>query len=67
MKKILVSLVAMMFLVSGSAFAIAIDGGTYGGTDVGGVDTLLASTELSNSGQQTETDWVNSIIDPETA
>lgn len=41
--------------LSGSLFAIPV-------TEVGSLDMLLGSTKLTNSGDQTEIDWVSSIV-----
>ena len=71
MKKILVSLVAMMFLFAPLAFGVMInDGGSFNGTDVGGVDTFIAATQnLGTTGgsEEAEEFWVNSVLDPITA
>ena len=48
--------------ISSASWAIVL---TDGVTDVGSVDLLLAQTQLPNSGDQTEEDWVNSIIAPD--
>ena len=37
-----------------------------GATNVGLLDGLLGIAQLANAGQQTETDWVNSLVDPNT-
>lgn len=37
-----------------------------GATDVGSADALVGISQLPNSGQQTETDWVNSLLNPDT-
>jgi hypothetical protein len=63
-------LVLALFLVNAviwsiPAHALAISGGTYDGTEVGVVDIWLAETNLfnlDNSSPDTETAWVNSIL-----
>ncbi|MBU0945291.1 MAG: PEP-CTERM sorting domain-containing protein [Proteobacteria bacterium] len=62
MKKILVTgLVALALMMgTGSAMALLLTDAT---TDVGSIDTLLFSTSLKNSGEQTELDWVNDILE----
>lgn len=45
--------------VVGSAYTITADDSTV---NVGGLDTLLASAKLSNSGDDTELDWVNQVL-----
>lgn len=35
---------------------------TLGAVDVGELDTLAASAKLSNSGDQAELDWINSVL-----
>jgi len=41
--------------ISGSLFAIPV-------TDVGSLDMLMGSTKLNSSGDQTEIDWVSSVL-----
>ena len=55
-------------LVCGSpASAYTIQGSAFAGTDVGSLDMLLGQTTgLANSNPTTETNWVNSILDPDT-
>ncbi len=55
MKKILVSLVAIMFMFAPLAFGLTI-------TDVGLVDTFLAQKNLANSNPVTETTFVNDTV-----
>ncbi len=64
MKKILVAGLTSLALImgAGSAMALSIVGGTYDGTDVGAIDTIFMSTYLANSGEQTELDWVNTVL-----
>ncbi len=54
MKKFLsgIATALLLFGLSGVASALSI-------SEVGGVDDLIASTYLENSGDDTETDWVN--------
>lgn len=41
--------------------------GSFAGTDVGGLDTFIGQTgSLSNSSPVTETNWVNTLLDPDT-
>jgi len=57
---------SMFFSVSASAYII--QGSAFAGTDVGNLDTLLSQTTgLSNSNPITETNWVNSVLDPDTS
>ena len=58
MKKILFLTIALLMLAS-SASALYINGTDI---DVGGVDTLIASTDLENSGYATELDWVTAAL-----
>ena len=53
-----------LFGFSASAATIIedIDAGILNGTDVGVVDTFMAVTDLPNSGEATETEWVNSYL-----
>ena len=71
MKKLILALLlfnAALWSIPAQAVLMINDLTWSGGiTDVGYVDTLLGSTNdglyiLPNSGQQTETDWVNSIL-----
>lgn len=57
MKKILfgIATTLLLFGFSGAASALSM-------SDVGGVDTLLAKTVLGNSGDDVETQWVNSVL-----
>ena len=60
-KKIL-GVTAVLFATNSWAYTIS--GGT---TDVGGLDTLLGWTNgLVNSNPTTETNWVNSLLNPDT-
>lgn len=57
----------MLGAISGTSLAYVItdtDAGSLNGTDVGGVDSVLAITStLDNSNPTTETTWVNSILE----
>ncbi len=68
MNKVVSSFILLFsFIWSTSASAYIIQGSSFNGTDVGNLDTLLAQTTgLSNSNPVTETNWVNSILDPDT-
>lgn len=60
MKKILSVVFSLTILgLAGTASALTINSGA---TEVGGVDTLLFSNFLANSGDQTEVDWVNGLL-----
>lgn len=50
-------------LISNVALGYTIQGGTI---DVGNLDTYLSEVRLPNSGDATELDWVNSLVDPDT-
>lgn len=55
------SLVGLFGLgLSTSAFAYTLDG--TAATEVGLEDNFVAAEDLGNAGEQTETDWVNSIL-----
>lgn len=45
----------LLFGMSGMAQALSL-------SDVGSIDNLLAGTELGNSGDQTEINWINSVL-----
>lgn len=64
MKRSILAVLALigMIAATGSASAYTINSGA---TDVGGLDTLVASTNLGNSGDATELAWVNSILEPD--
>jgi hypothetical protein len=49
----------LCFVVSTPSWAYFIDGGA---TDVGSIDTILASTTLSSSGKAAERAWVESVL-----
>lgn len=68
MKKITSAVLFAVALVCGSpASAYTIQGSALAGTDVGGLDTFLSQKhKLANSSPTTETNWVNSILDPDT-
>lgn len=68
MKKFILSLICAIAMGSTlPAAAYVIQLGSYSGTDVGGLDTLLGQTNnLKNSGIATETAWVNSLLNPDT-
>ena len=57
--KLFMALCMMAFVHAGTAQALTIDSG---GTNVGGLDSLIASTNLPNSGQQTEQNWINDVL-----
>ncbi|MCJ7603790.1 MAG: PEP-CTERM sorting domain-containing protein [Desulfobulbaceae bacterium] len=64
-KKLLAGLAvgAFMFGMAGVAQALTItDAGALFGTDVGDIDTITAADKLSDSGDATEVDWVNSLL-----
>ncbi len=66
--KLLLTFLCVFFVTTTNAFSIMIVGGPYDGTDVGIIDILIDSTNtLPNSNPTTETDWVNSVIAPQTA
>lgn len=66
MKKILLVALSGFAMVMATEAAQALTITTPGGTvEVGDIDSLLAETDLSNSSQNTETSWVNQILDPE--
>lgn len=69
MKKISSALLLAAALVCGSpASAYIIQGSAFAGTDVGSLDTLLSQTTgLANSNPVTETNWINSVLDPDTS
>jgi len=56
-----VSAAAMMCLAS-SAWAVPSTTYTLGGTNVGELDVYVDSTTLSNSGEETERAWVESVL-----
>ena len=56
-KTLLISIILCIF--SSSAWSLTIQSGTI---EVGGVDTLLYSAKLSNSGDNTELAWVKSVL-----
>ncbi|MDA3786315.1 MAG: PEP-CTERM sorting domain-containing protein [Deltaproteobacteria bacterium] len=56
-KKFLAGLATGVFLLGTGGMAQALSL-----TDVGSIDDLLYATELANSGDQTELDWVNSVL-----
>lgn len=68
MKKITSTMLITAALLCGTpASAYTIQGSAFAGTDVGSLDTLLSQTTgLKNSNPTTETNWVNSILDPDT-
>jgi hypothetical protein len=58
---------ALSLCLGQAANAYVIKSGSFAGTDVGGLDTLLGQTgDLSNSSPTTETNWANSLLDPDT-
>lgn len=68
MKK-LISLVMLTASVicATPASAYIIQGGSFAGTKVGGLDTLIGQTNvLVNSSSTTETSWVNTLLNPDT-
>lgn len=68
MKQITSAVLFAVALACGSpASAYTIQGSALAGTNVGSLDTLLGQTTgLSNSNPTTETNWVNTILDPDT-
>lgn len=56
-----VGIVALV--VATNSWGYTISGGV---TNVGSLDALIGISQLPNSGQQTETDWVNSLLNPDT-
>lgn len=60
MKKLSLTFIAIgiCLLLSSPVWSYTIDNGI----DVGGLDTLYASTDLGNSGDQSEIDWVSSVL-----
>jgi len=66
LKLLLASGVLCLFMTT-SAFSLTISGGIFNGTDVGSVDTFITWDDMgTNSNPTTETNWVNSILAPET-
>ncbi len=68
MKK-LISLVMLTASVicATPASAYLIQGGSFAGTNVGGLDTLIGQTTgLANSSPKTETSWANTLLNPDT-
>lgn len=69
MKKLISSLLVtavITFCTSASAYVIKA-GEIYAGTDVGSLDTLLGQSLMQgNSNPTSETNWVNSLLDPDT-
>jgi hypothetical protein len=69
MKKFIVLPILFLFgvlLFASPGWCILIDTGPLDGAEVGGVDTLLATTTgLANSNPATETTWVNTIVSPD--
>ncbi len=59
------SILAIFTLCGMLAAATPSSAYTVGLTDVGGLDTLIASTNLDNSDPDTELGWVNSKLDPD--
>lgn len=67
MKRLLLALVWFVGLSCASVNAYVIQSGSFQGTNVGGLDTLIGQTTgLKNSGVATETKWVNSLLNPDT-
>ncbi len=68
MKKFVTGAVfALSFTLSHLANAYVIKSGSFSGTDVGALDSLIGQTTgLKNSNPTTETAWVNSLLDPDT-
>jgi len=60
------TLLTLMVLCGLLAFAGSALSYTVGTTDVGGLDTYLYKTSLSNSGDVTELDWVKSVLQDDT-
>ena len=62
------ALLAAAFFSSVSASAYVIQGSSFAGTNVGGLDTLVGQTTgLRNSNPVTETAWVNTLLNPDTS
>ena len=60
MKKIiLIGLLAVILAFPVTSWSLTIGNPAV---DIGGVDSLIASTVLASSGDQTEVDWVNSVL-----
>ncbi len=68
MKKLISTILMSLSIGAGSyANAYVIQAGGFAGTNVGIEDTLLGqATGLANSNPVTETNWVNSILNPDT-
>jgi hypothetical protein len=54
---------AAAMLLATNSWAYTISGGSV---DVGSLDTLLGVTTLGNSNPVTETNWINSLLNPDT-
>lgn len=68
MKQIITGMLFTAALSLGQgASAYVIKTGAFAGTDVGGLDVFLGQTTgLANSSPATETNWVNSLLEPDT-
>lgn len=69
MKKIISSalIIAAALFCAVPASAYVVQGGSFDGTDVGSLDTLLGQVKYSgNSNPTSEANWVNSILNPDT-
>lgn len=68
MKTLITSLsLALTLILSQAAQAYVIKSGSFAGTDVGGLDTLIGQTGgLKNSSPTTETNWANTLLDLDT-
>lgn len=52
-----------VLLVGAQANAVTIVGGPFDGQDVGNIDNFLDSISGMSSGEQTEVDWVNDVLE----
>ncbi|ACN15722.1 hypothetical protein HRM2_26280 [Desulforapulum autotrophicum HRM2] len=65
--KILLASAFLCLFMTTSGFSLTIVGGSFDGAYVGYIDTFIDITDaLKNSGEKTETDWVNDILTSET-
>lgn len=68
MKKILLVALSGLVMVMAAETAMALTITTPGGdVEVGAIDSWLVSKDLSKSGEQTELEWVNEVLDPDVA
>ena len=58
------SAIALSLSLVSASYATVIKGGTYNDVDVGVLDNLIGVGHTANCGEKTETDWVNSFLNP---